>query len=89
MIGAVAASNHDIEFALEEMRANREISRRDPRLNPEPGDVLRVGAEEREVVDVRDNRVEYGFPNRAATRWLSLVAWQVWARHADVVKVTA
>lgn len=64
-------------------------SKRDPRTNPQPGDILGAGSEQREVVDVRDGRVEYGFPNRAATRWLSKFEWQRWARHADVVKVAA
>lgn len=60
---------------------------RDPRKTPHPGDILRAGTDQREVVDVMEGRVEYGFPGRAATRWLSKFEWQRWARNADVVKV--
>lgn len=62
---------------------------RDPTTTPEPGDVLCVGADQREVVDVMGDRIEYGFPGRAAKCWLSLFEWQRWARKADVVKVAA
>lgn len=60
---------------------------RDPREDPQPGDVLAVGDDVREVIDRVQGSIEYGFPNRAATRWLALIRWQVWARHAEVRKV--
>lgn len=60
---------------------------RDPRMDPQPGDVLAVGNDVREVWERVGGNVEYGFPRRAATRWLPLMRWQTWARHADVRKV--
>lgn len=62
------------------------LSIRDPRLDPQPGDVLAVGTDVREVWDRVNGRIEYGFPNKGATRWLTLIRWQTWARHADVQK---
>jgi len=60
---------------------------RDPRIDPQPGDVLVVDRDQREVLDRVQDSIEYGFPNRAASRWLPLIRWQVWARHAEVRKV--
>lgn len=60
---------------------------RDPCIDPQPGDVLAVDRDVREVVDRFGNTVQYGFPGRAATRGLSLIGWQAWARLADVRKV--
>lgn len=60
---------------------------RDPRIDPQPGDVLACGSDAREVWERIDGRVEYGFPGRTATRWFSLIQWQRWARNADVKKV--
>jgi len=60
---------------------------RDPRTDPQPGDVLVVDRDVREVLDRVQDSIEYGFPNRAATRWLPLIRWQAWARLADVKKV--
>ena len=62
-------------------------ARRDPCVDPQPGDVLAVGTDVREVLDRVGDRVEYGFPRRAASRWLPLIRWQVWARNADAHKV--
>lgn len=61
---------------------------RDPRVDPQPGDVLVCGSDAREVWERIGGSVEYGFPGKAATRWLSLIQWQRWARLADVKKVT-
>lgn len=61
---------------------------RDPRKDPQPGDILRVRGDQREVVDRMQDRIEYGFPNRAASRWIALWQWQAWARTAEVVKVS-
>lgn len=60
---------------------------RDPRIDPQSGDVLAVGTDVREVWDVAHGQVEYGFPRRAANRWLPLIRWQAWARNAEVRKV--
>jgi len=60
---------------------------RDPRLDPQPGDILVVDRDQREVLDRVQDSIEYGFPNRAASRWLPLIRWQAWARLADVRKV--
>lgn len=60
---------------------------RDPRKNPHPGDILAVDGDVREVLDRIGDRVEYGFPRRAASRWLPLIRWQAWARLAVVQKV--
>jgi hypothetical protein len=60
---------------------------RDPRIDPQPGDILVVDRESREVIDRVQDSIEYGFPSRAATRWLPLIRWQTWARLADVRKV--
>lgn len=57
---------------------------RDPRRDPQPGDVLAVGADVREVWDRVGDRIQYGFPGKSATRWLPLIRWQTWARTADV-----
>ena len=59
---------------------------RNPRQNPQPGDVLAIGADVREVWDRVGVSIEYGFPGKAATRWLPLIRWQVWARFAEVRK---
>lgn len=59
---------------------------RDPRVDPQPGDVLAVGDDVREVWERLDGSVEYGFPKKSATRWLPLIRWQSWARNADVRK---
>lgn len=64
-------------------------SRRDPRIDPRRGDVLQVDRDVREVLDRVQDSIEYGFPNRAATRWLPLIRWQAWARLAEVKKTTA
>lgn len=61
-------------------------STRDPRVDPQPGDVLAVGDDVREVQDRIGGTVEYGFPKRAAVRMLPLIRWQSWARRADVRK---
>ena len=60
---------------------------RNPRQNPQPGDVLAVGEDVREVIDRIANSIEYGFPRRAASRRLTLIKWQLWARNAEVRKV--
>lgn len=60
---------------------------RDPRRDPRPGDVLAVGDDVREVITSIDSHIEYGFPGKAATRWLDSIRWQIWARNADVRKV--
>lgn len=60
---------------------------RDPRRNPQPGDVLAHGRDVREVFARVGQRVEYGFPRKAATRWLDLLGWQAWARDAEVLQV--
>lgn len=63
-------------------------SARDPRTDPQSGDVLAVDHDAREVVArLQDSAVEYGFPGKAATRVLNLLQWQIWARNADVRKV--
>lgn len=59
---------------------------RDPRKDPRVGDMLAVGRDVREVVGRIQDSIEYGFPNRSATRYLPLMMWQVWARKADVRK---
>lgn len=65
-----------------------ELGPRDPRTDPQCGDVLAVDHDAREVVArLQDSAVEYGFPNKAATRVLNLLQWQIWARKADVLKV--
>lgn len=63
------------------------LGARDPRVDPQPGDVLAAGSDVREVFERISGRIEYGFPKRAASRWLSLIQWQRWARDADVKKV--
>ena len=63
------------------------LGERDPRVDPQPGDILVVDRDQREVLDRVQDSIEYGFPNRAASRWLPLIRWQVWARNADVKKV--
>lgn len=60
---------------------------RDPRKDPQRGDILVVDGDVREVVDRVQDSIQYGFPNRAGTRWLPLIQWQAWARLADVRKV--
>lgn len=60
---------------------------RDPRTDPQPGDVLAVDGDVREVLQVAHGSVEYGFPGKSATRWLHAIRWQVWARNAEVRKV--
>jgi hypothetical protein len=60
---------------------------RDPRVDPQPGDVLALDRDVRQVIDRVQDSIEYGFPSRAATRWLPLIRWQAWARLADVKKV--
>lgn len=76
-------------FALTEHEGFADADARDaahdPRMDPQPGDVLGVDKDVREVIDRVGDRVEYGFPRRAATRWLTLIRWQVWARHAEVL----
>lgn len=62
---------------------------RDPRVDPQPGDVLAVEDDVREVWERIGSSVEYGFPRKSATRWLSLMQWQRWARDADVRKAAA
>ena len=59
---------------------------RDPRMDPQPGDILVVDRDQREVIDRVQDSIEYGFPNRCASRWITLIRWQVWARHAEVKK---
>lgn len=76
-------------MAAGQFDAEAELPVRDPRMDPQPGDVLAVGSDVREVWDRVDGRIEYGFPGKAATRWLTLILWQTWARHADVQKVAA
>lgn len=63
-------------------RANR-----DPRVDPQPGDIVAVDRDVREVIDRVQDSIEYGFPNRFASRWLPLIRWQAWARLGDVKKV--
>lgn len=63
------------------------LGARDPRTDPQPGDVVACDNDAREVWDRIDNSIEYGFPGKSATRWLSLIQWQRWARLADVKKV--
>lgn len=60
---------------------------RDPREDPQPDDVLAVGGDVRVVWDRVGGSVEYGFPGKSATRWLTLIQWQRWARLAEVRKV--
>lgn len=62
---------------------------RDPRTDPQPGDILAVGTDVREVYQVAHGSVEYGFPGKTASRWLHAIRWQVWARTAVVRKVAA
>lgn len=57
---------------------------RDPREDPQPGDVLAVGNDAREVWERVGGNVEYGFPGKSATRWLPLIRWHTWARNAEV-----
>ena len=71
------------EAAFEDSLRNN----RDPRKDPQSGDVLAIGTDVREVWDRVTGRIEYGFPGKLATRFLSLIQWQVWARNADVRKV--
>lgn len=60
---------------------------RDPRTDPQPGDILVVDRDSREVIDRVQDSIEYGFPNRCASRWIPLIRWQTWARLAEVKKV--
>lgn len=69
--------------------AFRDESARDPRTDPQPGDILAVGTDVREVYQVAHGSVEYGFPGKTASRWLHAIRWQVWARTAEVRKVAA
>jgi len=46
-----------------------------------------VDRDVREVIDRVQDSIEYGFPNRFASRWLPLIRWQAWARLGDVKKV--
>lgn len=73
-------------FALDGAPAPAAINpHRDPCMDPQPGDALAVLGDVRLVLDRVGDRVEYGFPRRAASRWLPLVRWQAWARNAQVL----
>jgi hypothetical protein len=62
---------------------------RDPRKDPQPGDVLAIGNDVREVWKRVNGQIEYIFPRKDASRWLSLIQWQAWARNAEVRKVAS
>lgn len=62
-------------------------SARDPRTDPQPGDVLAIDGDVREVLQCWHGRIEYGFPGKAATRSMPRVLWDVWARNAEVRRV--
>jgi hypothetical protein len=60
---------------------------RDPRTNPQKGDVLRKGAVKRTVMEIEpawSGRVRY-MTNAGAGRRVPLASWQAWARDAEVV----
>lgn len=57
---------------------------RDPRADPHPGDVLAVRNDVRVVLVQVGGCVQYGFPYRVATRWLTLGQWRQWAKGAQV-----
>lgn len=80
-------ADHAEAFALTEHEGftDAQSAAHDPRMDPQPGDVLAVDKDTRQVIDRVGDRVEYGFPRRAATRWLTLIRWQVWARNAEVL----
>jgi hypothetical protein len=77
--------NASSDYGLEP--TNAASINRDPRTDPQPGDVLAIGDDVREVITAIGSHVEYGFPGKAATRWLDSIRWMLWARNADVQKV--
>jgi len=78
------------EAAFEDSLRNN----RDPRKDPQPGDVLAIGTDVREVWERialhgpdKPTTVQYGFPGKSATRYMRIDMWRVWARNAEVKKV--
>jgi hypothetical protein len=62
---------------------------RDPRIDPRPGDQVRVGNETREVAARYAGRVQYSWPNKIAIRSQTQREWQRWAGAGEVVKVAS
>lgn len=59
------------------------MTRRDPRIHPQFGDRVTVGAETREVEQVIGDRVIYSWPGKIAVRTLRLSAWRLWSGDAS------
>ncbi|HET8898422.1 MAG TPA: hypothetical protein VFN09_06615 [Rhodanobacteraceae bacterium] len=57
---------------------------RDPRIDPQPADRVRVANETREVMGRYQGRVQYSWPGKLAVRSLSLPEWQRWAGRGEV-----
>ena len=62
---------------------------RDPKINPVNGDVLRLGAQERQV-DTGKNQQHVRFHVEVGNRWVSstvqIEAWRAWAKKARVIR---
>lgn len=58
------------------------VLERDPRVDPQTGDEVTVGAETREVLSIEHGRVYYSWPGKVAVRSLHLSAWRAWAQEA-------
>lgn len=57
------------------------------RWNPLPGDVVRVGGEERRIVAVSIDAVSYRQPGCQTFQTCSLLDWSRWCRDGEVVRV--
>ena len=58
---------------------------RDPRLEPQKGDVLKRKRLMRKVTQIEKGRVFYTFPDGTNPRECYLATWQAWAANAEVV----
>ncbi|NII74232.1 hypothetical protein FHW84_002817 [Dyella sp. SG562] len=56
--------------------------KRDPRVDPQTGDLVTVDGETREVEMVRDGRVYYSWPGKVTVRSLFPEGWKSWAAAA-------
>jgi hypothetical protein len=65
------------------------MTTRDPRNDPQPGDVIRKGTAhrviERHVLRVHENNVYYRTSNSQIEKCAWITTWRTWARDASVV----
>jgi hypothetical protein len=60
--------------------------KRDPRKDPQPGDIIRKGNKQRKVVTVYGNDIWYDVPGSTVRKLCWITTWRVWARGADVIQ---